>query len=254
MNALLKMNKNLNELTTKDLMPVDFFHIRGPKSTKELAEECDLSPGIKILDIGCGIGGTARLLNSISGCSVTGVDLIDEYIRTASNLSRLIKLNEKTVFLTGSACELPFKNEVYDVVWTEHVQMNVKDKNKFYAEAYRVLKKGGRFVFHDVFIGKNKPVFYPVPWADNESVSFLMKLSEVEQLLSLLGYTISYLTDKTEMSAEAFQKSSAKIKKDGLSPLGLHLLMGNNTIDKINNMTRNLSEKRLRAFQCVCIK
>ena len=254
MSALLKLNKSSDEHTPKDLAPVDFFHIRGHQSTMELAKLCNLTPNLNILDIGCGIGGTARFLASHYGCFVTGIDITEEYTKTASKLSGFLKLNNKTEFKTGSAVKLPFTDEAFDVVWTEHVQMNVKEKNKFYSEAYRVLKSGGLFVFHDVFIEMIDQIVYPVPWADDNSVSFLMKVSEVIQLLKKNNYEISFWEDKTKVSAQAFIKSSEKIKKYGLPPLGLHLLMGKDTINKIENMAQNLVEKRLTAIECICRK
>lgn len=253
-NALLKTNKNLDELTTKDLTPVDFFHIRGHQSTTELAERCEISSELRILDIGCGIGGTARLLASQYGCFVTGIDIIDEYCQTAVKLSSLLKLNDKTEFKTFDGSKFPFDDEKYDIVWTEHVQMNIEDKNKFYSEIYRVLKSGGKFVFHDVFRGNSDMVYYPVPWADDESISYLLSKNEIEQLLNKFNLKISFMEDKTEISAEAFQKSVENTKRKGLPPLGLHLLMGENTIDKIENMALNLAEKRLTVIQSICLK
>jgi len=253
-NALLKTNKNLDELTTKDLAPVDFFHIRGHHSTKELAERCKILPHIRVLDVGCGIGGTARFLATLYGCFVTGIDIIDEYCQTANKLSSILKLNDKTEFKTFNSNEFPFDDEKFDIVWTEHVQMNIEDKYKFYSEIYRVLKNGGKFVFHDVFRGNGDMVYYPVPWADDESISYLLSKDETEQLLKSFNLKISFIEDKTEISADAFQKSVENIKRKGLPPLGLHLLMGKNTVDKIENMALNLSEKRLTVIQSICFK
>jgi ubiquinone/menaquinone biosynthesis C-methylase UbiE len=253
-NALLKTNKNLDELTINDMAPVDFFHIRGYHSTKELAEQCEISPHIKVLDVGCGIGGTARLLTTLYGCFVTGIDIIDEYCQTAVKLSSLLKLNNKTEFKTFDGSKFPFDDEKFDVVWTEHVQMNIEIKDKFYSEIYRVLKSGGKFVFHDVFRGNSDMVYYPVPWADDESISYLLSINEIEQLLNKFNLKISFIEDKTKISADAFQTALTKFKRKDLPPLGLHLLMGENTVDKIENMTRNLMENRVTVLQCICVK
>jgi ubiquinone/menaquinone biosynthesis C-methylase UbiE len=253
-NALIKMNKNLDELTLKDLAPVDFFHIRGYQSTKELAELCNIKPDMKILDVGCGIGGTARFLASQYGSFVTGLDIMEEYCQTADKLSTLLKFDDKTEFKMGDGSELTFEDESFDLVWTEHVQMNIKDKRKFFSEIYCVLKKGGKLVFHDVFNGNNGPVYYPVPWADDEAISFLLNRTEMEKLLESISFTISFIEDRTEISAEAFQKSVENIKRDGSPLLGLHLLMGENTMEKILNMSRNLVEKRVSVLQCICVK
>jgi ubiquinone/menaquinone biosynthesis C-methylase UbiE len=253
-STLLQMKKNLDELTIKDLAPVDFFHIRGYYSTRELAEKCEILPHVRVLDVGCGIGGTARLLTTLYGCFVTGIDIIDEYCQTAVKLSSILKLNDRTEFKTFNGSEFPFDDEMFDVVWTEHVQMNIENKNKFYSEIYRVLKNNGKFVFHDVFQGNCDMVYYPVPWADDESISYLLSKNETEQILKLFDLKISFIEDKTEISAEAFQKSVENIKRKGLPPLGLHLLMGENTVDKIENMARNLAENRITVLQCICVK
>ena len=87
-NALLKMNKNLDELTLKDLAPADFFHIRGHQSTTELAERCEISSELKILDIGCGIGGTARFLASQSmTCHDVGLSAMTQSLCHDSRLT-----------------------------------------------------------------------------------------------------------------------------------------------------------------------
>ncbi|MDX1701746.1 MAG: hypothetical protein R3250_14055, partial [Melioribacteraceae bacterium] len=88
----------------------------------------------------------------------------------------------------------------------------------------------------------------------DNSVSFLMKVSEVKKLLKSFNYRILSWEDKTEISATAFKKSSEKIKKDGLPPLSLNLLMGKNTVEKIENMAKNLLEKKLVVIQCIGVK
>jgi ubiquinone/menaquinone biosynthesis C-methylase UbiE len=159
-----------------------------------------------------------------------------------------------TEFKTGNADKLPFEKESFDVVWSENVQMNIGNKDNFCSEIFRVLKSGGKFVFHDVCLGIEKKVLYPVPWADDESISFLAEANEIKQLLKSFNFKISFWADKTEVSAEAFKKSAERIRKVGLPPLGLHLLMGDNTNEKIYNMARNLDEKRLTVVQCICGK
>ena len=97
-------------------------------------------------------------------------------------------------------------------------------------------------------------VYYPVPWAEDESISFLMELSEIKQLLKSFNFKVSYWEDKTEISALAFQKSLENIKQKGLPPLGLHLLMGENTIEKIKNMARNILEDIVTVLKCILKK
>ena len=88
--GLNEIGKDLSKLTLDDLQPVDEFHIRGDIATKELIELSSFSPQMHILDVGCGVGGSTRRLSHESGCSVTGIDLSDEYIDAAERLTQLL--------------------------------------------------------------------------------------------------------------------------------------------------------------------
>lgn len=61
-------------------------------------------------------------------CNVYGIDMSHEFIRTANKLSEIIQLNGKTDFVQGDALNLPYKDGTFDVVWTQHVQMNIEEK------------------------------------------------------------------------------------------------------------------------------
>ena len=183
LNALKAAGKDINNLTIKDLAPVDAFHIRGVEATKELASLIKIKPGYKILDVGCGIGGTARYLANNYECFVTGIDITEEYCIAATELSKLLKLEDKSEFRHADANNLPFENKSFDIVWSEHVQMNIKNKHKLCQEIYRVLKPGGKLIFYDVFKGKGEEIYYPVPWADNPSTDFLVEQNETKILI-----------------------------------------------------------------------
>ena len=72
----------------RDIGPaLDQFHVGGAKATLRLAARIELAPGAKILDVGSGLGGPARLLVESRGCDVTGIDLSPDFARIASALS-----------------------------------------------------------------------------------------------------------------------------------------------------------------------
>ena len=155
LGAIEKSGKDLKSIGGVDLAPVDEFHIRGREATHELADLVELPPSAKVLDIGSGLGGTARLLATEYGCQVTGVDLTRAYCEVATGLSVHLGLGTKTSFQQGSALDLSVESGSFDVVWTEHVQMNIENKLVFYTEAARALKPGGKLVFHDA-LERNK--------------------------------------------------------------------------------------------------
>lgn len=141
--ALEKAGKDLNRLTPEDLAPIDEFHIRGRAATLELARAASVDATKRVLDVGSGVGGTSRCLAREFGCRVTGIDLTDEYCRATAMLSDRIGLAELVDYRQGDATNLPFPDASFDVVWTEHVAMNIPDKPTLYREMYRVLKPGG---------------------------------------------------------------------------------------------------------------
>lgn len=252
--ALEKAGKALDQLTPEDLAPVDAFHIRGRAATLELARAVGLDAGKHVLDVGSGIGGTSRCLATEFGCRVTGIDLTDEYCRAAEMLSGKVGLADRVDYRQGDATRLPFDDAVFDVVWTEHVAMNIPDKTRLYEEMYRVLKPGGTLAIYDVLAGPSGAVLFPVPWARTPETSFLVSPDELRRLLEDAGFAIAEWSDTTEVAYEWFKALAEKIRKEGFPPLGFHLLMGPDFREMAQNQGRNLQERRIVLGQVVAKK
>ena len=237
--------KDIDKLAVDDLAPADAFHIRGRKATLEAAELVDFQPTHRILDVGCGLGGTARFLADRYGCHVVGVDCTSEYIATGNKLTELVGLSGLVQLCQGDALKLSFEEASFDCVWTEHVQMNIGDKDGFYDQIAKVLKPGGAFLFHEVFRGPGSSPIYPVPWAENSSMSLLTSEAEARVTVEQAGLEVKEWVNKTSESVEFFRKMSARIEATGLPPFGTHLLMGDRGPEKIQNLFHNLQENSL---------
>ncbi len=249
--ALEATGKDLDALTVDDLAPVDHFHIRGRAATEELAQWADVQPDHLLLDVGCGLGGTGRYLAAKSGCRVVGLDVTDEYCRVAERMSALVGMADKTSFRQGSALALPFADAHFDVVWTEHVQMNIADKAGLYGEMARVLKPSGLLAFHDIFSGAQSGLHFPVPWAAEPSINHLIAVDDLRVLMADCGFEPVRWEDKTEASAAFFEQALQRLPTEEQPMVGLHLLMGQNAPTKFANMLRNLQENRVRVVQAV---
>lgn len=252
--AFEKAGVDLSNLTVDDLAPVDEFHIRGRASTVELASLAEIAPDELVLDVGSGLGGTARYLASTIGCQVVGLDLTEEYCRIAEMLTEKVGLAHRIRYQQGSALEMPFPDNHFDVAWTEHVQMNIADKAGFYREIHRVVKPGGRLAFHDIFRGPEDGLHFPVPWAGDASISHLVSLEDLQTLLDQQAYKRTQWVDKTEASATFFNEILPEINTNGWMPLSLHLLAGEDPTLRFANVLRNLEENRLRVLQAVLVK
>jgi MPBQ/MSBQ methyltransferase len=249
--ALEATGKDLDALTVDDLAPVDHFHIRGRAATEELAQWADVQPDHLLLDVGCGLGGTGRYLAAKSGCRVVGLDVTDEYCRVAERMSALVGMADKTSFRQGSALALPFADAHFDVVWTEHVQMNIADKAGLYGEMARVLKPSGLLVFHDIFAGAQSELHFPVPWATEPSINHLIAVDDLRVLMADCGFEPVRWEDKTKASVAFFEQALQRLPTEEQPMVGLHLLMGHNAPTKFANMLRNLQENRVRVVQAV---
>lgn len=247
--ALREAGKDIARLEPDDLAPVDEFHVRGREATVELARRAALKPGSHVLDVGCGLGGSARYLAAEHQCRVTGIDLTQEYVNVANALAGMVRLSDSVAFRRASALDIPFDDGTFDVVWTEHVQMNIADKHAFYREIGRVTRPKGQLLFHDIFAGKGGPLHYPVPWAEEASISFLAAPEAVRATLEDLGFVIHDWVDKSESSLQWIVTAIEKVKLSGPPPIGTHLLMGDTARKKLENVIRNLREGRIVVYQ-----
>jgi ubiquinone/menaquinone biosynthesis C-methylase UbiE len=251
LDALTATGKDIDRLVPADLAPVDEFHIRGREATLELASRADIEAGMRVLDVGCGIGGSARHLAAEWDCHVTGIDLTREYIEVATALAQRTAMANRVEFHHGSATTLPFEAESFDIVWTEHVQMNIADKAAFYGEIARVLKPCGRLLFHDIFSRNGSEPWYPVPWAGDASISFLARADSIPGILEAAGLQVLEWEDRSADSLSWFENAVSRLRSSGPPPLGLHLLMGASTLPKFENLIRNLQESRITVIQSV---
>ncbi len=227
-----------------DLSGVDELHVRGAEVSNELVNEIYLKDA-RVLDVGCGLGGPARMLADRFNCRVTGIDLCEEYVRTARQLSELVGLSEQTIFVHGDALEMPFADGSFDIVWTQHVQMNIRDKAAFYSEIKRVLTDEGALVYYDIFKKNGGNVQFPVPWADTSAVSFLETVRFVDALLNELGFVKSQTSDQTLKAGQFLAGLLEKVKNNGLPVLGLDVLMGRSTKKKLINVLKAIEENRI---------
>ena len=130
--ALVASGKDLGEIHTEDLSAVEDFHTLGRIATSQLAELAEIKSHDEVLDAGSGIGGTARFLANRYGCRVTTIDLTKEYCETSRWLNQLVALDDRISVHQGDVTDLPFDAATFDVVISQHVQMNVADKARLY--------------------------------------------------------------------------------------------------------------------------
>lgn len=252
--GLNTLGKDLSAITLDDLQPVDEFHIRGDAATKELIQLAEFTADMHILDVGCGIGGSTRRLAHETGCRVTGIDLSDEYIDVAERLTDLLGMQGRVDFHACSALELPYADNAFDGIWSLQMNMNVEDKLAWLTETCRVLKPGGRAILYEVCSSKNTPQHFPVPWAQDASMSFLVPPDVFREAITAAGFEIKVWYDKTDLAQKAFANAKLPEGEPTLPVLGVYLLVGNDIQTKAYNLRRNLDEERVSLIETVAVK
>lgn len=241
-----------SRLGTRDLAPVDEFHIRGRTASLEIAEALDVGPDDHVVDLGSGLGGPARALAEATGCRVTGIDLTPAFCEVASALSGWTGLSDRTRFLVGDATATGLPDGTADGVVSVHVAMNIADKPALWAEAFRLLSPGGRFVAYDVLQGEGGEVRYPVPWAEDASTSFLVTPDEMRRLLLEAGFEVLDEVDSSEAGLAWFREMRERIEREGPPPVTFAAFLGDEFGQMVANQVANLAERRIRTVLFVC--
>ena len=251
--ALNTLDTEGAELALKDLAALDQFHVGGMDASRSLAQKAGLKAGDRVLDVGGGLGGSARLLAREFGCEVTVLDLMSSYCRVGEMLTERTNLVDRVHFQQGNALDMPFADQSFDVIWTQHSSMNIADKQGLYAQIYRVLRAGGILVMHEVTAGEVQPVQFPVMWARDASMSFLMSPAALQELLIRAGFEVQSWQDTSDESLTWLDERFAAQKQAGGSAnkLGLQLLLGSDLGLLSRGYTQNLRERRVRVIQTV---
>lgn len=254
--GLTAAGKNPELLQVKDLARVDQLHTGGARATLALVEKAGISPDSHILDAGCGLGGSSRLLASTFGCRVTGIDLSTTYIDAAKTLTLRTGLSQKIKFLAGSILDLPWDGSTFDAVLCQHILMNIQDKQAAAQQFFKVLKPGGVLLLHEIVKGTHPDLALPVPWAASDTISFLESWNNLAAHFDANGFNIDEVVDTTGAGCRYWQKAREFAPKKAGTPLSLgpHLVFGKNASHFPFTMSHNFENNSIGLVEAVLFK
>lgn len=254
-DGVAKLGKTPATVTGEDLAPVDEFHVGGRQASEHFLGQLGLTPDQHVLDVGCGLGGSARFATTRYGCRVTGLDLTQEFVATGKVLCDWVGLVDRVSLRQGSALAMPFDAEAFDGAYMLHVGMNIADKDRLCAEVHRVLRPGACFGIYDLMRNGEGELAYPVPWASTPETSVVETPEGYRRALRTAGFIVTAERSRADFAREFLATLKARTAAaGGPAPLGLHILMGETAPRKIANMVGNIGSGTIAPVEILARK
>lgn len=157
-------------------MTAEDFREASDNLTRKLLKWADIQSGQRILDVGCGFGGTVALINeTYSGISTTGLNIDARQIARANEeVKPHVRPGNAIDFVVGDACNLPFPDASFDTVLAVECIFHFPSRTRFFQHAHRVLKPGGKLVLCD-FVAR--PLLLPLI-----GLIYLMNRKQIEKV------------------------------------------------------------------------
>jgi cyclopropane fatty-acyl-phospholipid synthase-like methyltransferase len=149
-----------------------------------LAERAGVVRGTRVLDAGCGVGGSSIWLARERGARVTGITIVERQVQLAWGFARQHGVADIVDFACEDMLETSFPESSFDVVWSLGSMSHVVDVQSYLEHVFYLLRDGGSFVVIDECVG---------PWPDRENEALLCRgwalapLRTPEQVVQALG-------------------------------------------------------------------
>lgn len=167
-----------------------------------------IKEGMKVLDVGCGVGGPAREIARFTGANIIGINNNDYQIQRANHYAKVNKLDKQLNFVKGDFMQMDFEDETFDAVYAIEATVHAPVLAGVYSEIYRVLKPGGVFgVYEWVLTDKydesnprHREIAYGIEIGDGIPKMFTNKVAE--EALKSVGFEIESSKDLADVGDE----------------------------------------------------
>jgi len=136
----------------------DFVSPGGYEVAIDLIGRLQLPTGSRVLDVGCGLGGSAFAMASEFGFLVDGIDLSANMLGIAGKKLKLRHLERQVNIQHGDCLQLDCDN-CYDAIYSRDVFLHIADKPRLFSVLHSALKAGGKLLFTDYCCGEK-------PWSE----------------------------------------------------------------------------------------
>ena len=200
----------LSILRSEELYGEDFQSPGGLDSVRAFAEELEIKPGTKILDIGSGVGGSAFYFAEQFSASVVGVDASPDMVAIGSERAAERGISGVS-FRLGRIEDEPLEAETFDIAWTRDVVVCVQAKDRLWKNVYHCLKPGGRLFATD-FCRSRESLGDEFREHASQCEYYLQDLDEYVRTLEAAGFRDVTAEDLTHLFIEYLYRERSKLE------------------------------------------
>lgn len=203
----------LEDVAPEELWPYDQDHYGGLEANEALAACAALAPGMAVADFCAGLGGPARYYAHRFGVTVTGIELTPARVAGAAELTRLVGLQDRVAVIEGDVTDVPLDDGSVDAVLSQEAFLHVPDKAAAVAEAFRILRSGGRLAFTDWVVHSDLAPEDAEIMERGISARTLQSWASYRAMLDSAGFTVHTIEDLTAAWGPILDRRFAMYRK-----------------------------------------
>lgn len=189
-----------------------FISTGGIDTTKDFVTRLSLQPGQIVLDVGCGIGGSAFYMVKEFGVKVVGIDLSSNMINIGIERAREVGVTWDEVQLeVADATRREYKAETFDVIYSRDTILHIPDKLALFKKFYRWLKVGGKLFITDYCCSDGEHSEHFKAYVKQRGYT-LMSPQQYGQVLEAAGFSSVQADDRTDLFVSSMQKEVSKME------------------------------------------